>query len=77
MLSLTIVYLVWGSSFLFTKIGVANLPPALFAGARFTAAGILLALVAYVKSLGQQTTGEPVANRPAPNQAPPARKKVE
>jgi cytochrome c oxidase subunit II len=37
----------------------------------------VLALVAYVKSLGQQTTGEPVANRPAPNQAPPAGKKVE
>jgi drug/metabolite transporter (DMT)-like permease len=47
MLSLTIVYLVWGSSFLFTKIGVANLPPALFAGVRFTAAGVLLAAVAY------------------------------
>jgi drug/metabolite transporter (DMT)-like permease len=47
MLSLTIVYLVWGSSFLFTKIGVTNLPPALFAGVRFTAAGVLLAMVAY------------------------------
>jgi drug/metabolite transporter (DMT)-like permease len=46
MLCLTIVYLVWGSSFLFTKIGVENLPPALFAGVRFTAAGILLAMVA-------------------------------
>jgi cytochrome c oxidase subunit 2 len=37
----------------------------------------VLALVAYVKSLAQQTTGEPVANRPVPNQAPPAGKKVE
>jgi drug/metabolite transporter (DMT)-like permease len=43
---LLIVYLVWGSSFLFTKIAVANLPPALFAGIRFVTAGVLLALLA-------------------------------
>ncbi|HTB88722.1 MAG TPA: EamA family transporter, partial [Steroidobacteraceae bacterium] len=43
---LGIVYLVWGSSFLFTKIAVANLPPALFAGIRFVTAGVLLALIA-------------------------------
>jgi drug/metabolite transporter (DMT)-like permease len=40
------VYLVWGSSFVFTKIAVANLPPALFAGIRFITAGVLLALIA-------------------------------
>jgi drug/metabolite transporter (DMT)-like permease len=39
---------VWGSSFLFTKIAVANLPPALFAGIRFVTAGVLLALVAEI-----------------------------
>jgi drug/metabolite transporter (DMT)-like permease len=43
---LLIVYLVWGSSFLFTKIAVENLPPALFAGIRFVTAGVLLALAA-------------------------------
>ena len=43
---LGIVYLVWGSSFLFTKIAVENLPPALFAGIRFVTAGVLLALLA-------------------------------
>jgi drug/metabolite transporter (DMT)-like permease len=42
------VYLVWGSSFLFTKIAVANLPPALFAGIRFITAGVLLALIAEI-----------------------------
>ncbi len=40
------MYLVWGSSFVFTKIAVATLPPALFAGVRFIAAGVLLALIA-------------------------------
>ena len=43
---LGIVYLVWGSSFLFTKLAVQNLPPALFAGIRFVTAGVLLALIA-------------------------------
>ena len=45
-LALGTVYLVWGSSFLFTKIAVARLPPALFSGIRFVTAGILLALIA-------------------------------
>jgi drug/metabolite transporter (DMT)-like permease len=45
---LLIVYLVWGSSFLFTKIAVENLPPALFAGVRFVTAGVLLALIAEI-----------------------------
>jgi len=45
MLALSTIYLVWGSSFLFTKIAVANLPPALFSGIRFCTAGALLALI--------------------------------
>ena len=45
-LCLATVYLVWGSAFVFTKIAVSNLPPALFAGVRFTTAGILLTLIA-------------------------------
>jgi drug/metabolite transporter (DMT)-like permease len=46
MLCLATVYLVWGSSFLFTKIAVSSLPPALFSGLRFMAAGTLLTLIA-------------------------------
>ncbi len=44
------MYLVWGSSFIFTKIAVQNLPPALFAGVRFVTAGVLLA--AFARTLG-------------------------
>jgi len=47
-LCLLIVYLVWGSSFVFTKIAVENLPPALFAGVRFVTAGVLLVLIAEI-----------------------------
>ncbi|HWY96097.1 MAG TPA: EamA family transporter [Steroidobacteraceae bacterium] len=50
MLALSTVYLVWGSSFLFTKLAVMNLPPALFSGIRFVTAGTLLALIARVWS---------------------------
>jgi drug/metabolite transporter (DMT)-like permease len=50
MLALSTIYLVWGSSFLFTKIAVANLPPALFSGIRFVTAGSVLALVARIWS---------------------------
>jgi drug/metabolite transporter (DMT)-like permease len=46
MLALGTIYLVWGSSFLFTKLAVDNLPPALFSGIRFVTAGTVLALIA-------------------------------
>lgn len=45
-LCLGTVYLVWGSSFLFSKIAVNHLPIALFSAIRFLTAGTLLALVA-------------------------------
>jgi drug/metabolite transporter (DMT)-like permease len=57
-LALGTVYLVWGSSFLFTKIAVSHLPPALFSGIRFTTAGVLLALIARIWS------GSPWPSRP-------------
>ncbi|HEY2677104.1 MAG TPA: EamA family transporter [Steroidobacteraceae bacterium] len=47
-LCLATIYLVWGSAFLFTKIAVQTLPPALFAGIRFVTAGVLVAFVAWV-----------------------------
>lgn len=45
-LCLATVYLVWGSSFLATKIGVAHLPPFLFGGVRFLAGGMVLLAIA-------------------------------
>jgi len=42
-----IVYLVWGSTYLVTKIGVQTLPPFLFGAIRFIVSGLLLGLVAW------------------------------
>lgn len=41
-LALATVYLVWGSTYLAIRVGVRDLPPFLFAGARFVAAGVLM-----------------------------------
>jgi drug/metabolite transporter (DMT)-like permease len=44
-----VLYLVWGSSYVAMKIGVQHLSPAMFAGVRFTLAGLLLAAVAALR----------------------------
>jgi drug/metabolite transporter (DMT)-like permease len=41
------IYLVWGSSFVFSKLAATNLPVALFSAVRFLSAGTLLALLAH------------------------------
>jgi len=46
LLSFAIVYLVWGSTYVVTKIGVARLPPFSFAAVRFLIGGALLWFVA-------------------------------
>lgn len=41
-LCLATVYLVWGTSYIATRVGVTNLPPLLFGGIRFTISGLVL-----------------------------------
>src|SRR5438105_4906188 len=43
--ALSIVYVVWGSTYFAIKVAVHTLPPLLTAGSRFLAAGVLLTLV--------------------------------
>jgi drug/metabolite transporter (DMT)-like permease len=50
-LAFATVYLVWGSSYLAIRVGVRELPPALFAGSRFILAGVLLGT--YARLTGQ------------------------
>jgi drug/metabolite transporter (DMT)-like permease len=47
LLCLATVYLVWGTTYLATRIGVLNLPPFLFGGVRFLLGGALLLMVAF------------------------------
>jgi drug/metabolite transporter (DMT)-like permease len=49
-LAFAIVYLVWGSTYLAIRVGVAHLPPALFAGVRFLIAGAIM--LAYARLRG-------------------------
>lgn len=43
------VYLVWGSTYLFIRIGVADIAPAVLAGLRFVTAGTVLAAVGFAR----------------------------
>src|SRR5690606_15025490 len=43
--ALGVVYLVWGSTYLAIRVMVEDMPPLLAAGARFTLAGALLAVI--------------------------------
>jgi drug/metabolite transporter (DMT)-like permease len=46
-LCLAAVYLIWGTSYLATRVGVLHLPPLLFGGARFLIAGTVLTCIAF------------------------------
>lgn len=47
--ALTIVYLVWGSTYLAIRVVVETAPPLLSMGARFAAAGVILALILAIR----------------------------
>ncbi|MDZ4819990.1 MAG: EamA family transporter, partial [Planctomycetota bacterium] len=41
-LGMFVIYVVWGSTYLAIKFGIATIPPFLMAGTRFFVAGIIL-----------------------------------
>lgn len=49
LLAFAVIYFVWGSTFLAIRIGVAEVPPLLFAGMRFFAAGLVLLLAVVLR----------------------------
>jgi len=53
LLCFTIIYLVWGSTFLAIRFAVEELPPLLMAGARFLAAGLALCVAAKLRGAGK------------------------
>lgn len=46
-----VVCLVWGSTYLAIRVGVSDLPPALFAGTRFLLAGLIMLAYVYIRKL--------------------------
>jgi drug/metabolite transporter (DMT)-like permease len=42
------IYIIWGSTYLFNKIAVTELPPFFLAGIRFLSAGVLMVLLAII-----------------------------
>jgi drug/metabolite transporter (DMT)-like permease len=58
-LCLAAVYLIWGSSYLATRVGLQTLPPLLFGGLRFVISGVILLAVAYWRGFSlQQVHGQ-------------------
>ncbi len=57
-LAFLVVYSVWGSTYLAIRVGVRDLPPALFAGVRFVVAGLLILAFARLR-------GRPIPTNPA------------
>jgi len=56
-LALGVVWVVWGSTYLGMRVVVAEMPPLVAAGARFAAAGLVMALVAGVVDRGHGRPG--------------------
>src|SRR5439155_23409246 len=55
-LAFGIVYIVWGSTYLAIRVAVETLPPFLFAGARFLAAGSALLALLWLRKVPLPTT---------------------
>jgi drug/metabolite transporter (DMT)-like permease len=58
---LVIVYFVWGSTYLFIRIGIETMPPLLMAAARFLVAGIILFPLALRRAHGWPAKKEWIA----------------
>ncbi|HEV3154473.1 MAG TPA: EamA family transporter [Candidatus Baltobacteraceae bacterium] len=55
-ISLVIVWLVWGSTFLGIRVAVQSIPPLLMTGSRYMVAGALLCAFAWVTQRGRRIT---------------------
>jgi drug/metabolite transporter (DMT)-like permease len=58
LVAFSIIYFVWGSTFLSIRVGVREVPPLLFAAMRFTTAGIILYVWMKAKGTPSPTTRE-------------------
>ncbi|MGH1336199.1 MAG: EamA family transporter [Aureispira sp.] len=56
------IYIIWGSTYLFNKIIVQELPPFLLAGIRFVAAGVLIFLFTFATGKFKRSTKKQLIN---------------
>ncbi len=56
------IYVIWGSTYLWNKIAVAELPPFFLAGIRFTTAGLLIFLIAKLSGASLSITKKQLLN---------------
>jgi drug/metabolite transporter (DMT)-like permease len=63
-IALGIVYLAWGLTYLFIRVGVEHLPPLMMAGTRYVMAGTLLYPVAVRATGSSRGEAEPVSANP-------------
>lgn len=56
------IYVIWGSTYLLNKIAVAELPPFMLAGLRFTTAGILIFLLCRIMRIDIAITKKQILN---------------
>ena len=61
-LAFTSIYVIWGSTYLFNKICVAELAPFFLASIRFTTAGLLIFLIAKILGLDLSITKKQAIN---------------
>jgi len=57
-IALGVVYVVWGTTYLAIRVGVRHLPPLLFSGTRYVAAGALLLPIAWWATARRRRAGE-------------------
>lgn len=56
------IYVIWGSTYLLNKIAVAELPPFMLAGLRFTTAGILIFVLCRIMRINIAITKKQIRN---------------
>jgi drug/metabolite transporter (DMT)-like permease len=58
LLAFSLIYFVWGSTFLAVRVGVREVPPLVFAALRFTSAGVILYAWMRIKGVAAPTLRE-------------------
>ena len=62
LLAFLAIYVIWGSTYLFNKIAVTELPPFFLASIRFIMAGAIMLFIAYCTKAKMKITKQEIKN---------------